>query len=349
MPSHILIADDDPLACSILSTILSSRGHSVVLAENGLAALELLTNQYFDIAILDYHMPLLDGMSTAKRVYDLVASGSRPRFIGVTADPQGLEERHHALAVFDTIVQKPINIPAFIAVIETSLRHLRASVTSRNILSLWRMRGFERRPRAFVASGNRHEASKALEAIFDTTRPENPDIVLLTPGTTLQAVEALRTEGSLFTVPMIDVTGGWGRIADAVFDADDLATWDGVATCAIAFTDRRLRLTNRFFGASGLTDQLLAYVYVSGRDLRPILDPGTDIGITYPGMFPSHAVLFAAQRLVQRGLLRPVPQRHSGGEPAALLRAVRFALTDQAVEMLTGALTTDAFPRASFV
>jgi hypothetical protein len=148
---------------------------------------------------------------------------------------------------------------------------------------------------------------------------------------------------------MIDTGGRWSEGADGTFLAEDRQSWDGVALRALAFAGRRVQLTNRFLSATTLPDQLLAYIFVSGRDLQPIEGTANEGGLHYTGLFPAHAVQFAAQRLVQQGLLRrPLPA--SGSEVGfAQPRGMRFGLTEAAVALLTGALATEAFPKASFV
>ena len=348
MPAHILIADDDSTSRDILSLVLTRGGHVVTLADNGWVAIEKLRNELFDIAILDYHMPVLDGVKVARKALEIVETGVRPRFIGVTADPDGLESRDPDHGIFDSIVQKPINVAALLEVVRTSLRELRDASAKHRIRTLWQERGFERCPRVCFASQPTAPMRNQLDCIFDLTRPENPDLILLTDATMPQDMGELRTTGNLFTLPAVDMTGRMEDVADATFRPNDPTTWDDVAARANAFASRRMQLTKRFLNASDLTEQLLAYIYVSGRDLHPVLDSTEAYGICYPGMFPTVAVLAAADNLVQRGLLKrstckPVGTREET-DPMPMT-APRFALSDLAVEKLTGTPCLD-FPAA---
>ena len=339
MPAHILIADDDAISRDILRLVLTSRDYAVTVADNGWVAVEKLRDEVFDVAILDYHMPVLDGVSVARKAREITGTGDRPRFIGVTADPAGLEDRDHAHDMFDAIVQKPINLPALLEVIETSLRIRRDKTAVDRILDLWRARGFQRRPRVRFGSPPATLTRLELDAIFDLARPENPDVILLTDRASPQDVGDLRTAGNLFTLPAVDMTGRMDSMADAVFRPTDLASWTDVAACAKAFASRRTQLTHRFLNAVDLSEQLLAYIYVSGRDLRPVIDLSQDYGICYPGMFPTSKVLPAAERLVQQGLLNRSRARRDlrADDPSTILgSAPRFELSDAAVEKLTG-------------
>ena len=58
---RILIADDNPVNRLLLARGLEQQGHTVVFAEHGSEALELLRHDNFDLMLLDVLMPVLDG------------------------------------------------------------------------------------------------------------------------------------------------------------------------------------------------------------------------------------------------------------------------------------------------
>ncbi len=58
----ILVVDDDHLLRSFMETALLAGGYSCICAENGLAALDLLESDNFDMVISDIEMPQLNGL-----------------------------------------------------------------------------------------------------------------------------------------------------------------------------------------------------------------------------------------------------------------------------------------------
>ena len=60
-PGTILIADDNRVNRLLLARSLEQQGHTVVFAEHGREALDLLRRQRFDLMLLDVLMPELDG------------------------------------------------------------------------------------------------------------------------------------------------------------------------------------------------------------------------------------------------------------------------------------------------
>jgi putative two-component system response regulator len=58
----ILVVDDDITALAIARKILKSEGHEVLLAENAEEALEVMRKLEFQVVILDWNMPGMDGI-----------------------------------------------------------------------------------------------------------------------------------------------------------------------------------------------------------------------------------------------------------------------------------------------
>ncbi|WP_237476684.1 response regulator [Lichenibacterium dinghuense] len=340
MAAQILIADDDEIARDVMAAVLSDRGHAVTVAEDGALALATLRRARFDVAVLDYHLPFVDGATAARRICADGGPAAHTRFIGVTADPGGLELRDAEGIVFDAIVQKPLNLPAFVDAVEGCLSELRRAAAEREVLEAWRSHGFERRPRARFAAEPSHDNRLRLGRAFDLSRPGNPDVVLLTEDLRLGEIAELRTTGNLFALPMVDVAGRWGRLADASFDVEDRAAWDEVASVAQGFAARRAQLATRFLGAASLSDQLLAYIFVSGRDLVPLDLDADEWTPTYPGFFPVRRVRDVAEKLVHHGMLL----RESLDEDQ-IFAPPRFTLTASALSSLTGAMPAVAPPR----
>ena len=66
--ARILLVDDEPLLRETLKIALQAAGHAVSVAQNGTAALALLTDQSFDVIVTDILMPETDGLEMIMRV-----------------------------------------------------------------------------------------------------------------------------------------------------------------------------------------------------------------------------------------------------------------------------------------
>lgn len=81
MTGRILVAEDDPQQAKILTLYLEREGHSVVVASDGLSALEEIRRRQPDLVLLDIMMPHLDGLDVCR----VIRSESDIPIIMVTA------------------------------------------------------------------------------------------------------------------------------------------------------------------------------------------------------------------------------------------------------------------------
>ena len=88
LPGDILVVDDEPLNCMLASRILSTRGHQVDTASDGLEAVEKALAAFaggrpYKVIFLDMHMPVMDGLEAAQRIK---AAGIPSRLVALTGD-----------------------------------------------------------------------------------------------------------------------------------------------------------------------------------------------------------------------------------------------------------------------
>ena len=67
-PIRVLLIDDEAVFVDSLTRVLTRRGMTVRSASDGYTALELLTNEDFDVIVLDMRMPGMDGLATLKAI-----------------------------------------------------------------------------------------------------------------------------------------------------------------------------------------------------------------------------------------------------------------------------------------
>jgi two-component system OmpR family response regulator len=65
---QILVVEDERRMADLLERTLQEEGHQVVLARDGRAGLEIARCSPFDVIVLDVTLPVLDGISVARRL-----------------------------------------------------------------------------------------------------------------------------------------------------------------------------------------------------------------------------------------------------------------------------------------
>lgn len=113
---HILVAEDNPVNQRVIRGLLTHAGFEVVLAQDGEEALSMLeSEQQFDLAIIDMHMPELSGPEVIQR-WRFLESGHLPIII-LTADAREDAEQASRDAGADAFLTKPVSSHALIDMI----------------------------------------------------------------------------------------------------------------------------------------------------------------------------------------------------------------------------------------
>lgn len=83
---NVLVAEDNKVNQEIITAILEKAGHKVLIANNGEEALDYLEDNYFDICIVDMHMPGKSGIEVIKLHRFLNQDNSDMPFVVLSAD-----------------------------------------------------------------------------------------------------------------------------------------------------------------------------------------------------------------------------------------------------------------------
>jgi DNA-binding response OmpR family regulator len=106
---HVLIVDDEPAVRKTVRGVLESSGFECEESENGASALEWLKEHHTDVIIVDYQMPIMNGLSLLERVQKSSHNGRTPRVImlsGLIKEKEKQEARN--LGAY-AIIDKPCN------------------------------------------------------------------------------------------------------------------------------------------------------------------------------------------------------------------------------------------------
>ena len=105
---HVLITDDDQIACEIAKGILEEQGFVVSLAENGLKMLSQFESDRPNLILLDVEMPELSGFEACERLRSLPGGENIPVIMMTGRDDAEAIERAYEARATD-FVSKPVN------------------------------------------------------------------------------------------------------------------------------------------------------------------------------------------------------------------------------------------------
>lgn len=129
--TRILVADDDRLILFSLAEGLRTAGFEVSEAQDGLEALRICLSNPPDLALLDIHMPGMDGLELAQRL----RNETTVPFVFLSAyDDEAFVQRAVGMGALGYLI-KPISVAALMPMLRTALARSRDLTGLRDALS----------------------------------------------------------------------------------------------------------------------------------------------------------------------------------------------------------------------
>ena len=121
MTARILVVDDQRANVEMMAGVLRARGYEVLIAQDGVTALERVHAGLPDVVVSDILMPGMDGYEMCRRLRADAATALLPVVLVTSLDAQG--ERIKGLEVgADDFISKPVNWEELFARVKALLR-----------------------------------------------------------------------------------------------------------------------------------------------------------------------------------------------------------------------------------
>jgi two-component system, NtrC family, response regulator HydG len=114
----LLVVDDDVDACRNLADILDDMGYKADIAHDGPSALKKIRELLYRVAVLDYRMPGMDGLTLCREIRNLSAGTVA---IIVTAYAGGIPADDFLNAGAKQVMRKPVDVRELLDVIQRLL------------------------------------------------------------------------------------------------------------------------------------------------------------------------------------------------------------------------------------
>lgn len=279
---RVLVAEDSPVTLDLLKLILSQRGHSVDLAEDGELALSALQRNNYDVALIDFHLPKLNGLEVVQQYRSKANGDLQTQLIAITADVEGLLSDKENCENFDQIIAKPLDVYNICNVIERSgggddgdedalaptgvtSPAPRGNTFSRRIVEPSWALGLEllRWPQDFESdrlSPGTLQSFENLDAI---------DAILVLAPATASDLTQIWQQAPLHLYPIIDLEGSLGHSADLSVSLASVDSINAVSKLIQSFNRQRSQLHRDFMSTSELGEKLLSRLFVMNAGLEP--------------------------------------------------------------------------------
>lgn len=136
LQGRVLMVEDHPVNQKVLSHQLREMGLRYVVAASGTQALDLLASDSFDLVLMDWQMPEMDGLEATRRIRELATDARSIPVIALTANANaGFREACLAAGANDYL-SKPYTDAALAALLRQWLPASAPAVTTAPLLDL---------------------------------------------------------------------------------------------------------------------------------------------------------------------------------------------------------------------
>ena len=126
---RVLLAEDGVINQQVAVRLLEERGHSVVVVNNGRAAVERVAEQPFDVVLMDVQMPEMDGIEATAAIRRAEAqTGGHIPIIAMTAHAMKGDRDRFLAAGMDGYVAKPVRPHELYVAVEGGDPHAEAEL-----------------------------------------------------------------------------------------------------------------------------------------------------------------------------------------------------------------------------
>ncbi len=121
--AKVLVAEDDLVSQRYIIRLLEKMGCEVVLAEDGLQAVDALKAEQFDVVLMDVEMPIMNGIEATRAIREPVTGCLDPDvpIIALTAHAMWGDEQRCMHAGMDDYIPKPVDIDSVASIIQSTL------------------------------------------------------------------------------------------------------------------------------------------------------------------------------------------------------------------------------------
>jgi len=118
----LLLVEDDPSTSDLLTRLFARHGYRVMIARNGMAALQLMKSQSADLVLLDVRMPEMNGLQVLEAMRKDPRTEELPVIVYSISGDLGTRDKALQLGAADFWVKGTIGFPEMIEGVRARLK-----------------------------------------------------------------------------------------------------------------------------------------------------------------------------------------------------------------------------------
>ena len=125
---RILLVEDNAINTLLATTLLEAAGHSVDAVVNGSDAVDAAQLTWYDLILMDVHMPVMDGLEATRRIRALGDAAASVPILAMTANAMTNDQEACLAAGMDGFVSKPFDAGVFLSAVAHYVERRQADV-----------------------------------------------------------------------------------------------------------------------------------------------------------------------------------------------------------------------------
>lgn len=125
-PLDILVAEDNTINQKMILKVLEKLGYNAVIANNGIEAIQMLDEQFYDLILMDVQMPEMDGLECTRYIRE--NQERQPVIIAMTANAMVEDKEECLKAGMNNYIAKPVKIELLVEMLQQTEFPVKVSV-----------------------------------------------------------------------------------------------------------------------------------------------------------------------------------------------------------------------------
>ena len=306
-PKRVLLAEDSAVTQDIVKLVLGQRGHTIDIANDGQEAFEMLSNNSYDLALIDFHLPVRTGLDAVTEFLSQREGEMIPRLIALTGDTAGLLEADNNANHFDLVVSKPFKIDQIIPIIESEESVPRIYNPEVTNAMASQPEKVEKLPYdeldLYLIHFPRDFYGSFKNAVSMRLNSEGaPDAIIVHKEPTAKERGMIASLKGTHGSPIIDLTGKLGKRAD-ISEGEQTPGELTVRALIEKFDEQRRQIHTDLHQPETDGEALIVRMFSAKKELNPHYDGAETLAIHYNTIMPNVNISEAVPDLVKTGLL----------------------------------------------